>query len=130
MLKWIYVFLAATFVLNALWMLLAPLHWYANLPAAVPDTGPFNPHFVRDIGVAFLTTAVALGWAARDLPRAYPLHVVATVFIVGHGLLHVWDILAGRLPMSHWVIDLPGVFVPAALMGWLAVPSVWRRMAA
>ena len=42
--------LGVTGLANGLWMLLAPESWYHGLPAAVPDTGPFNAHFVRDIG--------------------------------------------------------------------------------
>ena len=35
--------------LNGVLMLLAPEAWYHAVPT-VPGTGPFNPHFVRDIG--------------------------------------------------------------------------------
>ena len=38
---------------NGAWMLWDPIHWYHTLPAAVPDSGPLNEHFVRDIGCAF-----------------------------------------------------------------------------
>ena len=60
---WIFAILGAVCVGNALWMLGGPLHWYEELPAAVPDTGPFNPHFVRDIGAAFLTVGIAFAVA-------------------------------------------------------------------
>ena len=43
---WIFAIFGAASVANALWMLAGPLHWYHEVPAAVPDTGPFNPHFV------------------------------------------------------------------------------------
>lgn len=33
---------------NGLWMLLGLESWYHNLPAVVPDTGPFNHYFVRE----------------------------------------------------------------------------------
>src|SRR5262249_36111916 len=38
---------------NGLTMLAVPVNWYAMVPG-VADTGPFNPHFVRDIGVAYV----------------------------------------------------------------------------
>ncbi|MEO8115730.1 MAG: hypothetical protein ABI655_15180, partial [Phenylobacterium sp.] len=41
---------------NGLYMLFAPAPWYGAVPG-VPSTGPFNPHFVRDIGAAYLTAA-------------------------------------------------------------------------
>ena len=51
-LGWLFLLLGAAMLGNALWMLAGPMHWYTELPAAVPDTGPFNAHFVRDIGCA------------------------------------------------------------------------------
>src|SRR5262249_19865264 len=55
-------------LVNGAWMLAAPAHWYATLPAAVPDFGPLNEHFVRDIGCAFFVQGVALAVAAVN-PR-------------------------------------------------------------
>ena len=47
-------FFAAGNLVNAVWMLASPAHWYLNLPANIPGTGPLNEHFVRDIGCIFL----------------------------------------------------------------------------
>ena len=55
---------------NGFLMLLDPAQWYAIVPG-VPETGPLNPHFVRDIGAAYVVTGVAIGWLARDA-RAVP----------------------------------------------------------
>ena len=101
---------------NGLWMLADPAGWYARLPAAVPDTGPLNVHFVRDIGSAFTVTGIALAWAAVRPALRVPMLVVATAFYVLHALVHVSDTLFGRLPASHWTIDAPGVYVPAVLL--------------
>ena len=43
---------------NGLWMLADPVGWYREIPAAVPDFGPLNEHFVRDIGSAFAAQGV------------------------------------------------------------------------
>ena len=67
---WIILVIGVATIANALWMLAGPMHWYTDLPAAVPDTGPFNPHFVRDIGCAFLTVGAAQVWAAFRYPGA------------------------------------------------------------
>jgi len=101
---------------NAAWMLLDPAGWYATLPAAVPDTGPLNAHFVRDVGGAFAATGVALLWGAFQPRLRVPMLALASVFYVLHALIHVADTLAGRLPASHWLIDAPGVYVPALVM--------------
>ena len=44
---------------NGLLMLFDPAGWYAVAPG-VPETGPLNPHFVRDIGCACILTGFAL----------------------------------------------------------------------
>ena len=46
-------------VANGLVMLTVPAIWYARVPGVV-DTGPFNAHFVRDIGAAYLVCGLAL----------------------------------------------------------------------
>lgn len=40
---------------NTLWMLASPTSWYLEVPASVPDFGPLNAHFVRDLGAMFPT---------------------------------------------------------------------------
>jgi len=40
---------------NGLLVLFDPAGWYAVAPG-VPETGPLNPHFVRDIGCAYILT--------------------------------------------------------------------------
>ena len=115
---------------NAGWMLADPAGWYANLPAAVPDTGPLNTHFVRDIGSAFAVMGAALVLAALRPALRAPMLGVVSLFYVMHALVHVTDTLAGRLPGSHWTIDLPGVYVPALLMVALTVAAARSRSVA
>jgi hypothetical protein len=118
---WIFAITGALCFGNALWMLAGPLHWYRELPAAVPDTGPFNPHFVRDIGCAFFAVGVALGWAAVAPRWRPPLVLIAALFLGGHGLLHAYDTLRGALGAAHWWLDLPGVYLPAAVISYGAI---------
>ncbi len=113
---WVFAVLGVGTLANAVWMLAGPMHWYTGLPAAVPDTGPFNPHFVRDIGCAFLTVSVALLWAAFSRGVREPLVAIAALFLVAHGLLHAYDTLRGALGHNHWWLDLPGVYFPALVM--------------
>ena len=118
---WIFAIFGAICVANALWMFAGPLHWYRELPAAVPDTGPFNPHFVRDIGGAFFAVGVALVWAAYSPRWRAPLLVIAALFLGSHGLVHVYDTLRGALGDTHWWLDLPGVYLPAVVISYAAV---------
>ncbi len=116
---WIVVFLGVTTFANALWMLAGPMHWYTELPAAVPDTGPFNSHFVRDIGCAFLTTGVALVWAFFSPRFRLPLITISAVFLAAHAILHAYDTLRGALGHDHWMLDLPGVYLPGLLLPFI-----------
>ena len=113
---WLFLLLGVGMLGNSLWMLVGPMHWYTDLPAAVPDTGPFNPHFVRDIGCAFLTVGVALVWAAFRERERLPLAAIAALFLTAHALLHIYDPATGALDHTHWWLDAGGVYLPAVLM--------------
>lgn len=117
---WILLGVGLGLIANALWMLAGPMHWYTELPVAVPDTGPFNPHFVRDIGCAFLTSGVALVWAFASPRFRLPLVSVAALFLATHAVLHAYDTLRGALGHDHWLLDLPGVYLPGLLLPWIA----------
>jgi hypothetical protein len=106
---------------NGLFMLAAPAAWFAALPG-VDVTGPFNPHFVRDVGAAYLVAALGLAWLARDRERAWPAALAGGLFLGLHALVHLLDALAGRAPWGHLVLDAPLVGGPAALALWLAWP--------
>ena len=110
---WVCLVLGVSALANAAWMLVAPLSWYLDLPAAVPDTGSFNAHFVRDIGCAFLAVGCALVWAAFSTRYRLPLVSIAATFLVSHALLHVYDTARGALGSYHWRLDFLGVYVPA-----------------
>jgi hypothetical protein len=109
-------FFALGSLANGAWMLADPAGWYTTLPAAVPDTGPLNTHFVRDIGSAFIVMGVGQAVAAFSPTRRLPLVIITALFYWLHALVHVTDTLAGRLPPSHWSIDFPGVYLPAILL--------------
>jgi hypothetical protein len=119
---WLFLVLGIGTAANAVWMLAGPMHWYTELPAAVPDTGPFNPHFVRDIGCAFLTVGMALIWAAFRPRHRLPLVSIATLFMSAHALLHIYDTARGYLGHTHWWLDFPGVYLPAIVLCW----AVWE----
>src|SRR5882724_10094890 len=103
--------LAIPTVLNGLAMLVAGPFLYANVPGA-SGTGPFNPHFVQDIGVAFLVAGLAL--AARAWrPRYWPAAVAGAAFVAAHALIHLVAILGGHDHQAGF--DLAAIVVPAAL---------------
>src|SRR5882724_12990605 len=86
--------LAVPTVINGFLMLIAGPLWYESVPGA-SETGPFNPHFVQDIGAAFLVAGLAL--AARAWrPRYWPAAVAGAGFLAAHALIHLVTIAAGH----------------------------------
>jgi hypothetical protein len=121
-----YLLMAAVSLLNGTVMIVRPSHWFHEMIPGVPNTGPFNPHFVMDVGIAFVTCGVGFAWAAFHLARAREIHWGITLFISGHAVFHVVEILRGALPPEHWRHDLVGVFIPGAILLALCIPAVWR----
>jgi len=70
--------LAVPNIANGLMMLVAGPLWYQSVPGAT-ETGPFNPHFVKDIGAAFLVSGVALDRLSPQERAAFLLHDVFEV---------------------------------------------------
>jgi hypothetical protein len=102
-------------------MLFDPAQWYAMVPG-VPETGPLNAHFVRDIGAAYVVTGVAIAWLALD-KRAAPAALAGALFLTLHALVHVADAIAGRMHTDHVATDLVAVFLPVAIALWLVLSS-------
>lgn len=106
---------------NGLLMLAAPEYWYHLIPT-VPFTGPFNEHFVRDIGCAYLVCGLAFAWLLRN-PLRWPAAAIASLFLVLHALTHLWDGIAGRESIEHLISDIPAVFLLPAAAVWLSRPQ-------
>ena len=105
---------------TGLFMLGMPGAWYALYPG-VADTGPLNPHFVRDIGAAYLVSGGALVIFASDA-RARMAALAGAAFLSLHALVHLADLALGREELAHLPVDLLAIFAPALLALWLAWP--------
>ncbi|MEZ5959300.1 MAG: hypothetical protein R3C30_02580 [Hyphomonadaceae bacterium] len=108
---------------NGVFMLAAPPLWYDSVPG-LAHTGPFNPHFVSDIGVAYLVASLAL-IARAWRPRYWPAAVTGAAFMCGHAIIHVLDIVSERTGNAG--VDVWLVIVPALLAAWSALPERSER---
>jgi hypothetical protein len=99
---------------NGIFMLVAPENWYFAVPG-VTSTGPFNQHFLRDIGLIFLLLGGAfLVGAARPQVRIL-LWAAPTIWLFGHALFHFWEVAVGICSPSVIARDFPAVTLPAII---------------
>lgn len=116
--------LAVLYLGNGLVMLVAPLAWYGVVPG-VAASGPFNAHFVRDIGLAYLLAGTAFAWALRRPSRLAAGALLGSAWPALHALTHLTEWLHHGLPPVRILLaDGLGVLAPAllglALAAWAA----------
>ncbi|SLN56714.1 hypothetical protein [Oceanibacterium hippocampi] len=113
---------------NGLFMLIAPLLWYDAVPG-VSDTGFFNQHFVRDIGLIqlFIGCAFAIGMFRSE--RRLFLWTAGTSWLVAHALFHFWEVAVGICSVSVLPRDFPAVTLPALIGIGVSLWAADRRRA-
>jgi AhpD family alkylhydroperoxidase len=127
--------LALTLFMNGVAMMGAPLSWYGFIPG-VAATGPFNAHFVFDIGAAYVAAAVSLALAVGRLERTAAMPAAA--FLCLHALIHLVP-LEGALRLPGIFVCAPperaallgeifGVYAPALIALALTVPARWQTL--
>jgi AhpD family alkylhydroperoxidase len=126
--------LALALFVDGVAMTAAPLWWYGLIPG-VAATGPFNEHFVLDIGAAYLAAALSLALAVVRLERAAALP--ALCFLGLHALVHLVPLQgAARLTgifvcappeRAGLIAEMLGVYAPALIVLALVVPARWQE---
>ena len=107
---------------NGAFMLLSPDAWYMAVPG-VTTTGPFNQHFIRDIGLIFLLLSGGLlAGVARPNVRTL-LWTGVAVWLTGHALFHFWEVAVGICGPSALARDFAAVTLPSILVWLLALWS-------
>ena len=110
---------------NGAFMLISPGGWYEAVPG-VTTTGPFNQHFIRDIGLIFLLLGLTLLIGVRRPQVRTLLWTITAVWLSGHAVFHLWEVAVGICSASALSRDFPAVSLPAILTGLLALWS-WRQ---
>ena len=110
-------------VANSLFMLVAPREWYATIPG-VTLTGPFNPHFALDIGMAFIASGIGLALGARPGRNAAIFAVAGATWPVLHALIHVKGWFTHGIPPGTQValseiVGVVGLAALGAVLAWL-----------
>ena len=112
---------------NAGAMLVAPDSWYHSVPT-VTLSGPLNPHFIRDIGCAYALAGIGLIWVAARPRQAQPAAVLATLFLLMHAAVHLYEVAIGLCGWRTWWAAAPGVTLPALLAAWITWPTAARTI--
>jgi hypothetical protein len=116
--------LGAALGANGAYMLLAPANWYLAMPG-VTSTGPFNQHFVRDIGLIFVLIGLALCVGVVRRSERVVLWGAAGLWLTGHALFHIWEVAAGVCGSDALTRDFLAVTLPALITLSLATWA-WR----
>ena len=123
---WIMVlFNAVLLSLNGMFMLIAPETWYYLVPG-VTDTGFYNQHFIRDIGIVQLFLGLAFGVGMIRPDRRIGLWAAATLWLAAHALFHFWEVAVGICAPSAIPRDFPAVTLPAIFGAALTLWAIRR----
>ncbi len=121
--------LAAIFALaNGAFMLFDPFGWYEAV-GTVKATGPANPHFIKDIGIAYLVSGGLLGFAATNPALRWGSAVVGILWLLAHGLLHIYEVTAGICSPDIFWRDAPGVLGPPLFVLFAVTIQLVRQRA-
>jgi hypothetical protein len=111
---------------NGLFMLGWPADWYGTVPG-VTERGPFNGHFIRDIGIVFVIAGASAAWTAWR-PSAWPAAMAGAVFLCAHALVHLIEAASGHVGHAIAAAELPPIIVSALLALWIAWPRRRPRL--
>lgn len=121
--------LGAGFIANGLFMLWSPAHWYFAVPG-VTSTGPFNQHFIRDIGLIFLLLGAGFVAGAMRPALRVAFWSAGALWLSGHALFHFWEVAAGICGPDALTRDFPAVTLPAMIATSLALWAAWDEKSA
>jgi hypothetical protein len=108
------ILLGVAMIANGVFMLVSPGDWYLAVPG-VTSTGPFNQHFVRDIGLIFLSLGGAFLVGAAQPRSRVQLWAASSIWLLGHALFHLWEVAVGICSPSVIPRDFPAVTLPAII---------------
>tara|TARA_R110002110_G_scaffold10551_7_gene51960 strand:- start:813 stop:1214 length:402 start_codon:yes stop_codon:yes gene_type:complete len=106
--------LGMAMLMNGVFMTVAPESWYWLVPG-VPDRGPFNQHFVRDIGFIYILGGAAFVYGAFYTSHRALLWLIPTAWLSVHAMFHIWEVIVGICGPESLIEDFAGVTVPALL---------------
>lgn len=118
-------FVAIFAIANGVVMLAQPIGWYFAVPN-VRLTGPPNLHFIRDIGAAYLCCGLILSFAAFNPSGRWLAAFAGSLWLMAHGLIHVWEVAVGICGPNEFWNDSPAtLWIP--MLAWVALGILFVR---
>lgn len=115
----------------ALWLLagtaifLAPVQFHALTPG-VALFGPFNAHFIRDVGLVYVASGLVGLYGVWS--RSVPVGLAAALWSCLHALFHMHVWIDRGLPLDGiFLFDLSFVIVPPFLVVLVLLTSSSHR---
>lgn len=99
---------------NGVYMTVAPESWYWLVPG-VPDRGPFNQHFVRDIGFIYVLMGSLFVYGSVYTRYRFQLWLMPAAWLSLHAIFHIWEVVVGICGPESLLEDFAGVTLPALL---------------
>lgn len=107
------VLLALGWGLAGLFILARPEEFYGIVPG-LPAMGPFNSHFIGDVGLAFIASGGLLGWGA--VRHLHGLVLAGILWPLLHAAFHLQIWGHRGFPLDGiFLFDLIAVIAPPAL---------------
>ncbi|HYM30746.1 MAG TPA: carboxymuconolactone decarboxylase family protein [Candidatus Cybelea sp.] len=111
---------------NGLWMIARPAAWFVAVPG-VAATGPYNGHFVAEVGAASIAAGLGALMAAARPAIGRTLMAPVAVFLGVHALGHLLN-AASQEMTAALMAELGGVYLPATVALLLALPLELPRL--
>ncbi|WP_200941181.1 hypothetical protein [Afipia sp. Root123D2] len=115
-------------ILNSAFMLVSPAEWYVVVPG-VTTTGPFNQHFIRDIGLIYLFIGTSLLTGAMQPRFRVLLWLMPTLWLTSHAFFHFWEVAVGICGPADLVRDFPALTMPAIIGALLTLWAFYNPSA-
>ena len=104
--------LAIYLLVNGLMMVSFSSQWYQLVPG-VSASGPFNGHFVVDIGFTFILSALAIFWRLIDGVKGRGAAIFCAGFLFLHASFHLYDVVTSNHHDDFFLTDIFGIYLPA-----------------
>ncbi len=107
------------YTLIGIYILFAPIHFYANTPG-VSMMGPFNSHFITDVSLAFLASGGALLLGVFQSTKS--TIIAGALWPLMHALFHVTIWVHRGFKIDYITVsDFVGVILPGLCVMLVAI---------